>query len=131
MAETEKKSTAGVTALGMACVILGAIWLIASLWGFLEAGTIRAETERVRAPQLLVGSTIWIPYVDAAANVLLAGVLFAAGVGLLRLRAWGRRLGIGYAWARIGWSVVALALAFLGPYSHRPEAPETGLRSAF
>ncbi len=120
----KEKSTMGVTVLGMVCVILGAVWLVASFWGFLQVETVRVETERAGAPQLLTEATVWIPYVDAAANAVLAAVLFIAGTGLLKFREWGRKLGIGYAWARICWSIVAFVLAFIGPYSRQAPIPE-------
>ena len=53
-------------------------------------------------------------------TLLLAALLFAAGVGLLRLRRWGAGLAVGYALARIGWSVAAAVVAFIGPFSGRP-----------
>ncbi len=124
MPEVEGKKTGGLTALGVLSVALGALWVIASVWALLQPQTLGAMTRRYGAPELLTGSGVAGAYADAMVNLVLAGLLFAAGVGLLRLRKWGGRLAIWYAVARMVWSVVALLLAFVGPFSSRPD-PET------
>ena len=122
MPELESRKTGGLTALGVACVVLGAIWAFTGAWAFLQPETIRAQVARFGVPQLLTGFGVTVAYTDAAVNLLLAALLFAAGVGLLRLRTWGARLAVWYAIGRVGWSVVSTVLAYMGPVTTRPPA---------
>jgi hypothetical protein len=127
MSEVERKKTGGLTALGVISVNLGALFLIAGAWGLLAGPDLAKQPKN--APVILTQMGLSFCYADAGMNVLLAGTLFAAGVGLLRLKTWGRKLAIGYSLARIVWSIVAATMAFLGPYMYRPKAE--GLREEF
>jgi len=121
VAELEGKHSTGLTALGILSVLLGALLFLGSFWGLLQPGPLQRVAEEHQVPQVLRGLGLAWTFVDAGGNVLLAALLFAAGVGLLKLRRWGGRLAVTYAVARIAWSVVALVLAFIGPYANLPE----------
>ncbi len=120
MPELEKEKTGGLTTLGTLSVVFGAVFVITSFWAMLQPDAIEKVTRRAGAPQLLTGFGVACAYADAGVNLVLAVLLFTAGVGLLRLRKWGGRLAAWYALARIGWSVVALVFAFAGPFASRP-----------
>lgn len=122
MPELESRKTGGLTALGVTCVALGTVWIYTAAWAALQPETIRAQVARFGVPQLLTDFSVIVVYTDAAVNLLLAALLFAAGVGLLRLRKWGARLAVWYAIGRIGWSVVSTALTYMGPLTTRPPA---------
>ena len=124
MPELEQPKTGGLTALGVISVLLGSLWIIASAWALLQPATIQADTADANAPQLLAGTGVSMAYADAAMNLVLAPLLFVAGVGLLKLRTWGAKLASWYAIARITWSLIALAIALTGPFANRPK-PET------
>jgi len=131
VAELEKKKTGGITALGVACVVLGAVWIVTAVWAALQPETIKAQTARFQAPQLLTGFSASAAYASAAINLLLAALLFAAGVGLLRLKKWGASLALWYAVGRIVWSILDTALAYLGPFKNRPAIPPGATRTAY
>jgi hypothetical protein len=68
-------------------------------------------------------------YLSAAGTLVLGGILFASGVGLLKLRNWGARLARTYAVAQILWSALAFLMALVGPFARRPDASDMeGLR---
>lgn len=115
MPELEKRKTGGLTALGVLSVVLGGLWIIASAWGLLQPQVHDALVKLHKLPQLLTGLGLAGAYVDAAINLLLAGVLFVAGIGLLKLRRWGAIVATWYAVCRIVLSVLATVLAFIGP----------------
>jgi len=125
MAPSEPKKTSGLTALGVLSVVLGGVFLLASVWGLLKPQAIEhLQSKQPGTPRLLAGASVAIVYTDAAINLVLAGALLAAGVGLLRLRRWGARLARWYALARIVWSVTAFALALIGPFANRGNTEE-------
>jgi len=121
MPELESKKTGGLTALGVLAVVFGGLWFIAGVWALLQPGAMHLMVERYHAPELLTGFSVVAAYVDAAVNLLLAMMLFAAGVGLLQLKTWGGWLAARWAAARILWSVIAALLAFVGPFAARPD----------
>ena len=121
MPELEGKKTGGLTALGVLGVVFGGISLVTAFWALLQPAAIQQMLERYKAPQLLTGFSEVAAYLDGAANAVLAALLFAAGVGLLKQRKWGARLGIGWAASRIVWSVVAAVMALIGPFAARPD----------
>jgi len=120
MPELESKKTTGLTALGVVCVLLGALWFMAGVWGFLHVDAVMRMTADAGAPQVLAGFGVVGAYADASVNVLLAILLFIAGIGLLKLRRWGAALGAFYAISRIGWSLIAAAFAVFGPMMNMP-----------
>ena len=120
MPEVERRHTAGLTALGVLSVVFGALFVLASLWGLLQPQVIRAQAAQANAPQMLEGLGLRAAYLDGAVNLVLSVLLFIAGIGLLQLRNWGSKLAVGYAVARIAWSVIAAGLAIAGPFWHRP-----------
>ena len=120
MTEIERRKTTGLTVLGVFCVVLGAVWVIGAFWALLQPDTLAKWTKQSGAPELLTRLSVAWTYVDAGLNLVLAALLFAAGVGLLRLRAWGAKLGIAYAAARIVLSVLSFVFALVGPIAHRP-----------
>jgi len=121
MPELESKKTGGLTALGVLGVVLGGIWLVTAVWALLQPASIQRMIERYRAPELLAGFGETAAYLDATANLVLAALLFAVGIGLLRQRKWGAAWGVRWAIARIVWSVVAAVMAFIGPFAARPD----------
>jgi len=127
MPELEHGKTSALTALGVLSVVLGAFWLIASVWSGLHIEAHQQEVahyERYGIPQILTGFGVTGAYIDAAMNFVLAGALFAAGVGLLRLRRWGATLARGYAFARIVASAVSAVFALVAPIASRPGPAE-------
>ena len=127
MPELERRKTSALTTLGVLSVVLGALWIISSVWSCLHIEAHQQEVahyERQGVPQILTGFGVTGAYIDAVTNFVLAGVLFAAGVGLLRLRRWGAKLARGYAFARILVSLVSVVLAFVGPIANRPGPAE-------
>ncbi len=120
MTEIRGQKHAGLTALGVLCVVLGVLFVIASVWGLLQPQVHQAVVAQSRAPQLLTGLSVAWAYADAALNLVLAVLLFIAGIGLLRLRRWGARLAIAYSLGRIALSLASFVLTFLGPIAHRP-----------
>ena len=121
MPELESEKTGGITTLGVLGVVFGGIWLVTAVWALLQPASIQLMIKRYRAPELLAGLGEAAAYLDATANLVLAALLFAVGVGLLRQRQWGAAWGIRWAVARIVWSVVAALLAFVGPFAARPD----------
>ncbi|MFH1732577.1 MAG: hypothetical protein ABIF82_13135 [Planctomycetota bacterium] len=117
MPELERKKTGGLTALGVLSVVLGGIFFITSVWSLLQPQVHMALVAKHNAPQLLTGYGLAGAYASGAANLLLAVLLFAAGVGLLKLRKWGAASAVWYAIVRIAWSVVSAVLAFAGPFA--------------
>jgi len=124
--EQESKKTGGLTALGVVTLVLGALSVIGSVWGLLQPQVHQVAVKRVNAVQILTGFGLTGAYADAVANLLLAGLLFAAGVGLLKLRNWGARLAVWYAAARITWSAIAAVLAVIGPRANAPGPDQVG-----
>ena len=117
MPELERKKTGGLTALGVLSVVLGGVFFIASVWSLLQPQVHMALVAKHNAPQLLTGYSLAGAYASGAANLLLAALLFAAGVGILKLRKWGATAAVWYAVVRIAWSVVNAVLAFAGPFA--------------
>jgi len=124
MPELESKNTWGRTVLGLAGLVFGACYLIAGFSGLLQVSSLQQLIERREAPQLLTAFSEAFAYLDASVNVVLAALLIAAGIGLLMQRQWGAAIGTKWAITRIIWSVVAAAMALLGPFAARPD-PET------
>jgi hypothetical protein len=122
MSDYESQKTGGLTALGVLSVVLGALFFVAGAWGMLAGPDL--ATQPAGTPPVLSGMSLIFAYTDGAMNALLGGLLFVAGIGLLKLRTWGRRLAIWYGIVRLVWSVVGLMLGFLGPYMHRPGVAE-------
>ena len=123
MPELTGRQTSGITVLGVLSVVLGLFFFVCSVWGLLLPPTLHATLEQAGAPEVLTGSSVTGAYVNAMVNVLLAAALFVAGAGLLQLRKWGATLARAYAFARIGWSVVAVLLAWFGPYANARALP--------
>lgn len=121
MPELTRKKTGGLTALGVLGVVFGGIFLITAFWALLQPAAIKQMIEQHHAPELLTGFSEAAAYIDGAANVALAVMLFVAGIGLLRQRKWGVAWGTRWAIARIVWSVVAAAMALIGPFAARPD----------
>jgi hypothetical protein len=121
MPELERKAPGGLTALGVACVVLGALWLLAGVWNVLEPEATRRTLEQYQYPNVLAGANLALAYVDAVVSLVLGGAMAVAGVGLLRLRRWGARLGRLYAWVQIGWSVLTGVLAAVFTYANLPD----------
>ncbi len=121
MPELERKP-GGLTALGVLCVLFGAGWVIAAAWGLLQPQVHAATLKRTGAPELLVGIGLAGAYIQAAGTLLLGGLMFAAGIGLLRLRRWGARLARTYAVGQLVLSAAGALLALAGPMSNRPPA---------
>ena len=117
MPELERKKTGGLTALGVLSVVLGGIFFITSVWSLLQPQVHMALVAKHKAPQLLTGLGLASVYTSGVVNLLLAILLFAAGVGLLKLRKWGAAWAAWYAVVRIAWSVVDAVLAFVGPFA--------------
>ena len=123
MPELERRKTAALTTLGVLSVVLGAFWIISSVWSGLHVEAHQQEVahyERQGIPKILTGFGVTGAYADAIMNFVLAGVLFVAGIGLLRLRRWGAKLARGYAFARVAVSAVSVVFAFVGPIANRP-----------
>jgi len=126
MPELNRKSTAGLTALGVVCVAFGAMSVVTCGWAALQPTTIAAETQFARAPQIQTRWIMALQYADAGLNLVLAGLLFAAGVGLLRLRVWGKKLAEWYAVARIILSVIEVIITLTGPLANLPSKDQLG-----
>jgi len=124
MPELESKKTSGLTALGVLSVVLGALFFIGAVWGLLHPQVHQVTVKQANAVQILTGFGLTGAYVVAGVDLLLAGLLFAAGVGLLKLRKWGARLAVWYAVARIAWSAIAALLAIIGPRANAPGADQ-------
>jgi Na+/H+-dicarboxylate symporter len=124
MPELESKNTGGRTALGVLGVVFGGYYLIAALSALLQVAELQRLVERSGAPQLLTRFGQVSVYLDAGVNIVLAVLLIVVGVGLLKQRQWGVEIGTKWAIARIVWSVVAAAMALLGPFAAQPD-PET------
>ena len=126
MSELEGQKTTGLTVLGAVSVLLGALWFFAGVWGFVHIDALMRMTADAGAPQVLKGFGVTGAYVDASVNMLLAILLFVAGVGLLMLRRWGATLAVFYGVSRIAWSVLAVVLAILGPIMNLPKREAFG-----
>lgn len=130
MPELERKKTGGLTALGVLSVVLGGIFFITSVWALLHPQVHIAMVAKHNAPQLLTPYSLAGAYTSGAVNLLLAVILFAAGVGLLKLRKWGAASAVWYAVARIAWSVVDAVLAFVGPFAAKVDLEKLHERNA-
>ena len=130
MPELERKKTGGLTVLGVASVVIGAFGVATFAWAVLAPEVVNTQVDRAGVPRILTGTGLAAAYLDATVNLALAALLFAAGVGLLKLRKWGAKLARWYAFGRIGWSAVAAVLAFIGPFANRGRLEDLGPKQA-
>jgi len=119
-----------VTAFGIlniAFAVLGVFGLLGTIALFSMTGTSINPVVKImrESPALATWLKLSIPL-----GLLSCGVLLAAGIGLLRLENWGRKLSIGYAIYGIIFSTIGLVMNFiflLGPLleeASRKQGPE-------
>jgi hypothetical protein len=114
-----------VTALGIASVLLAALFLIASIHGLLAVPSTKDEVSAANLPPVLIGAAGVLAYLKPVVNLVLYGLLFAVGLGLLRRARWARGLARLYAFSQIGWSVLSGLVSIVLTVSH--EADTAGL----
>jgi len=101
---------ASVTTFGILNIVFavfGVIGLLGTIALFSMAGT--SSNPVVRIMRESPGYAAWLK-LTIPLGLLTIGVLLAAGIGLLRLENWGRRLSIGYAIYAIVFSILGLVM---------------------
>lgn len=109
--------------MGLLCLpVTGAILAFASLF--------RAETGRAEMPVWHAG---WLVFALTLSFFLVIALL-VSGVGLCRLREWGRKLALAYAWVDVVQSLVAFGVnLYVSPWTtgHAGAAVSHGLAAVF
>ena len=102
-----------VTAFG----ILNIVFAVFGVFGLL--GTIAlfsmTGTSNIPVVKIMRGSPVYAAWLKLTIpfGLLTCGVLLAAGIGMLRLQNWGRKLSIGYAIYGIVFNLVGLVMNFI------------------
>lgn len=116
----------GIINIVYACI--GGIWALFSLGIVLLMKSLVVNNSGEAGPALAAYDKLLVyTYVDAALKALLAGVLLAAGVGLLRKRMWAQKATVFWAVVRMVTAVLMVVLT-LGPSREFQEVANQGQR---
>lgn len=128
-----------VTLFGLLNILVGLLGILMAAVGYATAFAARAAL-RGPGPVAFQQKPLYVAWIvtTTVIDMALAGLLIAAGAGLLKRRPWGRRWSMIYAVVALGWAVVLLVpdiLFITGPLAETlrarpgPEANDMAARA--
>jgi hypothetical protein len=106
---------ASVTVFGVLNIVFGALGFVAIIFTAITLMAVPAGSTNNPVLEIMrnnPGYVLWME-ITIPLGVLASGVSIAAGIGLLKLKSWGRILSIGYAIYSIAAGVLGVLLSFV------------------